>query len=235
MLESFFNTIFVPFQKTFTSFGKVIIDRWTDFREFGSLRKENRKLHMENLALRQELAGLREKASENRSLRKLLKLARSGLSGGIPAEIIARDAFDWFSNVTVDKGSSNGVTCEMVAVSPEGLVGKVFKVYRYSARVRLIMAQKSAIPAIVSETRSLGIVQGSGDGMCIMKYVSSDSKVKPGDRVFTSGLGYIFPRGIMIGEVVGVQDASGALFKSVRIKPSVDFGSLEHILLVKKQ
>jgi len=233
-IESFFQTLALPFQKALYFSGKSMENLVTNIREFGSLQPENKRLKEEALVLQEELARRLDESSENRSLRSLMHFAPKYGKAGIPAEVIGRDVADWFSSIQVDKGASAGVKKHAVAVTPEGLVGCVSEVSGYSSRIRLIMDYRSAVPAIVSETRSLGIVYGGEGHLVTMKYIGSDSYVKPGNRVYTSGLGTVFPKGVLIGEIISIRGESGSLFKSAGIKPAVDFGALENLLLVNK-
>lgn len=233
-IESFFQTLVFPFQKALYFCEKSVGDLITNVREFGSLQPDNKRLKEEALKLKEELARRRDESFENKTLRSLVHFASKYGQEGIPAEVIGRDVADWFSSIQVDKGAASGVKKYVVAVTPEGLVGCVSEVFSYSSRIRLIMDYRSAVPAIVSETRSLGIVYGGEGHLLTMKYIGSDSHVKPGNRVYTSGLGTVFPKGVLIGEIISIRDESGSLFKSAGIKPAVDFGALENLLLVKK-
>jgi rod shape-determining protein MreC len=195
---------------------------------------ENARLREEVRQLKEQLATSREESSENRRLRSLVGFSSRYALSGIPAETIGRDVADWFSSIQVDKGELDGVKKHMVAVTHEGLVGCVSGVFRNSSRIRLILDYRSAVPAVVSETRSLGIVYGGEGRLLTMKYISIDSGLKPGFMVYTSGLGTVFPKGILIGEILSLREEVGALFKTAEIKPAVDFGSLENLIIAGK-
>jgi rod shape-determining protein MreC len=233
-IESFLQTLVFPVQKFLCLGGKFMGDIVSDAREFGSLHQENMRLKAEVLKIKEDAARCRDESSENKKLRSLAHFASRYGRNGIPAETIGRDVADWFNSVQVDKGTTSGAGKHMVAVNPEGLVGRVIEVFSHSSRIRLIMDYRSAVPAIVSETRSLGIVYGGEGNLLTMKYISIDSQARPGYMVYTSGLGKIFPKGVLLGEIISIRNESGSLFKSAVVKPAVDFGALENLLLVEK-
>jgi rod shape-determining protein MreC len=87
---------------------------------------------------------------------------------------------------------------------------------------------------MIQRSRDIGVVKGSESNYCYMEYLSQDADLKINDMVITSGLGSIFPKGIMIGKIVGVKKENNALFQKVLIRPEVDFTKLEEVFVVKK-
>lgn len=117
------------------------------------------------------------------------------------------------------------------------MVGRVIEVADGWAKVRTIVDGKSAVSGIVQRNRDNGLLKGnnslgSEDGLCRMIYLPEDSNVTAGDKVLTSGLGEIFPKGIYIGEIIEVTKDTRELYMTAIVKPGVDFQRLEEVLVV---
>lgn len=151
----------------------------------------------------------------------------------IPAQVVARDPYDWMGRAIIDKGAEDGLRENLLVVTYEGLAGRIEEVHSKHAVVRLILSPSLAMGAIVQRTRDLGVVSGDGAGRCVMKYVYQNSPVAVGDLVVTSGLGVDTPRGVVIGEVVAVNTLGGSMFKEILLEPSCDFSSLEKVFVIQ--
>jgi rod shape-determining protein MreC len=120
----------------------------------------------------------------------------------------------------------------MAVLAPQGVVGQIADVSRAAARVVLVTDHNSGVDAIVQRSRARGIVQGGTDGSCYMNYLSRDADVVVGDRVLTSGLDGIFPKGVVIGEVSDVSRRHRGLLQTAAVRPSVALDRLEEVLVV---
>jgi rod shape-determining protein MreC len=126
---------------------------------------------------------------------------------------------------------------DMAVVTEKGLVGRVIEVGGHWAKVLSIIDSQSAVSAIAQRSRDNGTLQGDttlydGEGLCRMVYLPQDATVREGDIVITSGLGDIFPKGLPIGTVVGVENEPFAVYQTARIQPGVDFEHLEEVLVI---
>jgi len=199
------------------------------------LAQENQQLRDQLGALKVENARLRAAGEENQRLAGLLKLRDQSFPEGLAARVVARDPSSWFAQVAVDRGSEEGVSSETVAVCAEGLVGRVSQVGPRSSRVKLLVAAGSAVPVMLARTGAVGILYGDGGYTCQIKFVSHDVEVKEGEEVLTSGLGQIYPGGLLVGRVIRNYGRTEALFQSLEVQPSVDFGRLRQVLLVTRK
>src|SRR6185369_9546381 len=102
-----------------------------------------------------------------------------------------------------------------------------------AARVLLLTDHNSGIDAIVQRSRARGIVQGAGENACQMNYLARDADVVVGDRVITSGLDGIFPKGIPIGEVVDVSRRHRGLLQAAVIRPTAPLEQVEEVLIAE--
>jgi rod shape-determining protein MreC len=100
------------------------------------------------------------------------------------------------------------------------------------SRVLLIIDENSNVDALVQGSRAQGILQGGGSRACSLKYVSITEDVRPGMAVITSGIGGVFPKGLLLGVVTKVSKKEGGLFQAVDVAPAIDFGKLEEVLVL---
>jgi rod shape-determining protein MreC len=158
---------------------------------------------------------------------------RTGVEG-IAAQVVARNPNNWFSTVTLNRGANHGVRRDMVVVTAQGLVGRVSEVAPQTAKVMLITDPESGVGGLIQRSRDTGVVLGqTGDrARVIMKLFSPESAPLVGDKVITSGLGMVFPKGLSIGEVVSVETGDYGLVRYVEIEPAVDLDRLEEVLII---
>jgi rod shape-determining protein MreC len=123
----------------------------------------------------------------------------------------------------------------MAVVNAGGVVGRLVSVSPNYAKVLLIIDQNSAVDCIIQRSREKGIVKGFTLKICKLDYVVKTSDVVVGDKVITSGMGRVFPKGLPVGEVIGVGSRPGEFFKDIKIRPMVDFSKLEELLVILKE
>jgi rod shape-determining protein MreC len=192
---------------------------------------ENQRLKRQLVELEEERSRLLETEATNRRLRELLEF-RSGLpSGPVTAAVIGNSASTWFHSLILDKGSTDGVLKGMAVVSPLGVIGQVVAVTARSAKVLLITDPHSGVDVIVQRSRARGIVSGSFDGGPIMKFVKRSEDIQEGDRLITSGLDGIFPKGLLVGTVAKLRKKSFGLFQYVEVGLAVNPSRIEEVLV----
>jgi rod shape-determining protein MreC len=117
-------------------------------------------------------------------------------------------------------------------VTEAGIVGHIIHSTATTSKVLLITDSRSAVDSLFQNTRVPGVSTGTGEGLCKIKFVPIDAELKVGDRVISSGLGGIFPKGWMVGTVVGIVKRKQELFQDVIVAPNVDFSRLEDVLVL---
>ena len=198
--------------------------------------------HQENQQLRQELTQARMKLLEQHAqalraaqLERILDLRERTPLRTAAATVIARDAIGLFQTVTIDKGSSSGLRKDMAVIAPTGVVGRIVEPPPlYAAKVQLLIDREAGAGAIVERSGVGGVVVGSdrdGEPPLDLQFISNLSDAKVGDRLVTSGLDGIFPRGITIGTLTKVEKGVG-LYKRIGVTPAVDFGEVGAVLVV---
>lgn len=221
-----------PFQAVFSWLGRSLGRTWTGYIALVDARRENEQLQTRVSGLESELVRLSEIERENARLQELLNL-RAHLEGtAYGARVIARDPGPLSMTLTIDRGERDNVHRGMAVIAPQGVVGQVAESSHGASRVVLLTDHNSGIDAVVQRSRARGIVQGGTDGSCYMNYLSRDADVTVGDRVVTSGLDGVFPKGIVIGEVVEVGRRHRGLLQAAVVRPSVGLDRLEEVLVV---
>ena len=194
---------------------------------------ENQKLKKRLAQIQMEADRMRGDRVENARLRRLLDLSQENPSDLTAARVTARSLDRLGGSLTIDKGLKDGVLPDRAVITPDGLVGRVERATAHEARVLTLLHHDCEVAVRVGKNRVDGVLEWEfGDRPTLsLLYVSAREDVKKGDWVMTSGLGGIFPEGVRVGTVARVGIAEGGLMKEVSVKPSVDFRSLEDVMV----
>ena len=235
--ENVVNTILSPFQSAITSISNVTKKIGVISWEMVTVYEQNKMLRSEVEQLRQRDVNVNEIMAENTRLTNILnyKNAVKQFDTAV-AKIISYDSSNLTNSITINLGAKDGMQKNMPVITPQGLVGTIVAVYEHSAKVQLILDPRSAVGAIIQrpESRVIGIMQGSVGVQTLAKMVNipRDADVVVGDNVLTSGYGGLYPKGIVIGEVVEVTNEAGGLLKYATVKTAVDFYRIEEVLII---
>lgn len=235
--ENVVNTILSPFQSAITSISNVTKKIGVISWEMVTVYEQNKMLRSEVEQLRQRDVNVNEIMAENTRLTNILnyKNAVKQFDTAV-AKIISYDSSNLTNSITINLGAKDGMQKNMPIITPQGLVGTIVAVYEHSAKVQLILDPRSAVGAIIQrpESRVIGIMQGSVGVQTLAKMVNipRDADVVVGDNVLTSGYGGLYPKGIVIGEVVEVTNEAGGLLKYATVKTAVDFYRIEEVLVI---
>jgi rod shape-determining protein MreC len=200
----------------------------------GTLSSENKQLREENERLTNDLARAREDAIQQQTQHDL-DAVRQQFPGDtfLDADVVSRDSSNLRSIIAIGRGSSDGVREGMIVVSEgRSLVGRVSKTFDDYAWVTLITDPKSAVSAIVQESRAEGVVAGNYDGALNMEFVGQGAAVKKGDFVMTSGVGGGYPEGIVIGRIADVKKTDQDLFQNVHVEHLASLSNIEKVLVL---
>ena len=200
---------------------------------FHSLREENKVLRDRINTLNRKIETYKVIQDENDRLKNLLNFRKACPYTVLPAQIIGRDPSNWSNSIIIDKGLAQGISRNRAVISTKGLVGRVVELGNRSAKVLLITDPNSRVGVIIQRNRQVGILTGGPDGKCRMIYIALDSDVAVGDRVLTAGLGSVFPKDILVGEVAGIDREPGRLYKYAVIKTAEDLSRLEEVLCLR--
>lgn len=210
-------------------------DIWSNYVDLIEVRRENIELRRSVKGLNERIVANHEAVVENQRLRALLELKGSVAIPSIAVSVIGEDSSAWFKTLVVDRGSDDGLAEGLPVVAAGGVVGRVIKVAPQSSRVLLLTDHASAIAAIVQRSRARGVVRGAGGGRCSLEFTVKDEDVKVGDSVISSGIGGVFPKGLPIGEVTMVKKGEYGVFQTIEVRPTVNIGKLEEMLVLVRQ
>ncbi|MCL6572090.1 MAG: rod shape-determining protein MreC [Bacillus sp. (in: Bacteria)] len=205
-------------------------DTYGENKELKSRIENLVNLEAENQGLKKDNEELRDILGKKETLRDFKP---------IPATVIGRNPDRWHEMIIIDKGKLNGIEKNMAVVTANGLIGKVKSVTQFSSTIQLLSAMdpKNRISAVIQggEKPVYGFVQGFDDKrkLLLLKTIPSGEKVEKGQTVITSGLGGVFPKGLMIGKVVEVNPDEYGLNQTALVKPGADFYDIENVLVIK--
>jgi rod shape-determining protein MreC len=224
--------VFGPVQVALARAGDAVARIWRLSAEIGQLRIENRRLREDLERLSEEVTRLREQAQATQRLERLLGFREQIPGRAIGARVIARNGAQWFSVITVDRGARDGVRRNAPVVTAEGLVGRVLTVTPTTAQVLLITDSRSAVGVVLQQSREAAVAEGTGADELRLKYISRSREIATGERVVTSGMAGIFPRGLLVGTVTAVVRESGAVYQEATVRPAANLDHLEEVLIL---
>ncbi|MBF0298574.1 MAG: rod shape-determining protein MreC [Oligoflexia bacterium] len=196
---------------------------------------ENDQLKKRVHELENSIFILKELELENRRLKDLLKFGAEITREKILAQVVGLDSTSEFKVLRINKGTKDGIKLKSTVVTTNGLVGHVYRLSDHYSDVLTILDQNSRIDSIVTRTRSHGIVRGSSDFKCVMKYVTRTEPIQNGDEIVTAGLGNIYPKGLKVGTIVNIERESYGISQLVELVPSIDFRKLEEVIVLIQQ
>lgn len=238
VLENVAEVVFTPVQKLFTRIGGGVSDFFGYFSSIDDLRDENAELKKEIAELKKELRDGETDARENESLRSLLSLKEAHPEYTFEcAEIIARDPSNWFNIITVDKGKADGIAVNQPAVAAgNALIGRVCEVGSTWSKIITITDREHSAGAEILRSGEYAVVNGDGvlakDGKCKLSYISKNSDIVVGDTVVTSGLGGIYPKGLLIGKITEIKPDIQGISQYAVIKPDADVAEMSAVLII---
>lgn len=221
-----------PFIKVTSATIRGVTGTWRDYVDLRALREENKRLQLETTTLKRRLEQLQDQALETQRLERLLAMRQASRAEFLTARVVGKDATNWFKTILLDRGSLEGIRRNQPVLAPDGLVGRVVEVTPSSARVQLLTDPVSAVGGLIQRTRVTGIVSGNLGAGARVRYLPLMADVAVGDEVLTSGMGGVFPKGILIGRITSVERKSGALFQEATLQSAVDLSRLEEVLIL---
>jgi rod shape-determining protein MreC len=231
VLEEVTFGTFAEIQRAATSAIGTVRDNWVNYIALQDVRAENAKLKDEIASLQISLQQERTLAQQTRTLQSLLQLKSAVQLSTTAAAVIAGGASPEFRTITIDKGTGDGLAPDMAVLAPEGVVGRVVLPTSRASKVQLLIDRDAAAGAIVERSRAQGVVVGTGTDRFRLDHLPGAADIQVGDRVVTSGIEGIYPKGFLIGQIESVEPQTGD-FTGVTVRPAVTFSALETVLVV---
>ena len=226
--------VFYPF--------KVVINGINNYKELKDIRKKYQgllpeveridSLNAENIELRKQLTKMKEELDIDYTVNDYEFLN---------ATVISRNVNHWYNTITIDKGTYNGVSNDMVVVNSKGLIGKVINVTTFTSDVRLVTTSdtnnKISVTISNGKTSVNGLIKEYNykNNYLLVEGVSNTEKIGTGYYVYTSGLGGVFPSGILIGIVDDITTDEYGLTKIISVSPAVNFADINYVAILKRK
>ena len=238
VLESVTFGAFAEVQRAATSAVATVQEGWENYFALQQIRQQNEQLKQEVGQLRIGLQQERARAQETRTLQELLDLRTSADLKMAAAGVIGSGPDAFFRTISIDKGTQDGLRADMAVVAPAGVVGRIIMPSARASKVQLLIDRDAGAGVMVERSRVNGVVSGAGAidelefraGLLSLDYIPNTADVKVGDRVVTSGIDGIYPKGFAVGEIQSVEREGGEF--RIKVRPAVDFASLETVLVV---
>ena len=214
-------TVSAPIQ----GLGNIFTNLTADQATLSELQQENDELRARNVELE-------ESEQTAQRLQALLDLRDANSLQSTAARIISGASDSWSSMVTIDKGTSSGLSVGMPVTSSSGVIGQIVECGATTSTVRLLADENSSISAMVQSSRAQGMLEGSATGEVSLTLVRTSQDVSVGDVVITSGLGGVFPKGLPIGQVTSVEKNPGDLYLDIVVELYARTESSEEVLVI---
>ncbi|MGM0417295.1 MAG: rod shape-determining protein MreC [Thermodesulfobacteriota bacterium] len=226
--------LFSPVEELVSDVSGYLSDIWSKYFNLILVQKKNTELKKELNRYYAKKTLYREVHLENQRLKKLLKFTKEIDSEYLAAQVTGKDSSKWFKTIIVNRGKNSGVGINFPVIVPAGVVGQVIEVSQNYSKVLLITDRMSGVDSLVQENRGRGIVSGTKNDVCELKYMLRKFDLEKGQHIITSGMDGVFPKGLRIGEITQVRKKTSGIFQEVSVKPFVNFEKLEEVLIVFK-
>ncbi len=238
VLESVTFGTFAEVQRAATSAVSGVREGWQNYFALQQIRRDNEALRQEVAQLRITMQQERALAQQSRTLQQVLELRDAVMVRTTAALVIGSAPDPQFRTISIDKGTHDGLTQDMAVIAPGGVVGRVIMPSARASKVQLLIDRGAGAGVMIERSRASGVISGSGAtdelsfraGLIDLDYVPNTADVKVGDRVITSGVDGIYPKGFVVGEIQSVEREAGEF--RIKVRPAVDFSALETVLVV---
>src|SRR5574344_1719170 len=229
------GTFVMPVQNGLVYIKNKITGNNTFFSDITTLKEENEKLKEDNSKLEESLRELEIIKSENETLKEYVNLKDKYTEySTIPGYIINKDTSNYSNVVVINIGSDDGIKVNMPVISEEGLVGHVISVTNKTAKVITLLDTSSTVSSSIGSNREGSIIRGTLDAKHELKAtdILPSATIIEGDKVETSGLGGIYPKGILVGTVKQISNTRNLTNRYAMVEPAVNFNKLEAVLVI---
>lgn len=209
-------------------------DQITGIHTYFSLRQKNLELRTENTRLAYDNFQLQDALLENIRLRQLLNFTTHSDFKLTTAKIVGSSPLNFVTGYLLAHNAKHPILKNSAVMTTHGLVGKIIKTQGKYAICQNLVDANSKISVRIQRNRELGIATWDGARALVLQNISNTIDVMTGDVLFTSGMSRIYPENIKVGVVTSAQKNEDALFQTIRVKPSVNFGNLQEVVIVQE-
>lgn len=237
-IEQAIGVIFTPIQKATANLSHTVSDFFSNIVNIQDIVEQNKTIKQENIELKKQVIDYDDIKTENARYKNFLELKELNQDFDIePAGVVGRAPNERFGSFSIDKGSLHGISAYDPVITKEGLVGYISEVALTHAKVITLIDIDIDISAYISKTKEPGMISGDielvKDGNTKLSYISKGNNASPGDFVVTSGSGGMYPKGILIGEIVAVESHVGGVSTYAIVKPVADIANVSDVAVIK--
>ncbi len=225
------QTVTYPFQASVQSAVSNFKNLWNSYILLIDVNEENNRLKQQLLDMEEKLSEHIENSVQFRRLRDQMLFARKNPLEKIYSEIIGESSDNTHNIRFINRGNNQKVQRNYIVIRKEGLVGRIHSVSPFQSSVQLMIDHRNRVPALIQRNRVRGLIYGTQSGI-EMRQINQHAKIKIGDRVISSGLGGLYPKGILIGWVSEIRHQQHELFKTAILESAVDFNSIEEVFVI---
>lgn len=240
LLKSATRDLLAPLQELAASYAIRLRGAGNAIRGWGGLPEKNEELQKEVMLLRQKLTELDALREENFLLRQQLGFMNQQDRRLVAGTVLARDISGWWQTLRIQHNNSPLIQPDLAVINDQGLVGRVNEVSVHTADILLISDPACQVAVQVGEKGAFAILSGQGLSwrgrvLCKLAFIDKNIPIQRGDKVVTSGLGGVFPKGITVGTVENVSLDSNGLHQSAELKPAADLSQLEVVFIIARE
>ena len=234
-VENAFSKIVMPIQSGFTFIKNKLNGNKSYFADLENLKKENAELREKNSNLEENLRQLEMIQSENKTLKEYMHLTEQYKDyTTVPAYIINKDTSNYSKIFVINAGKNSGIEKDMTVIAAEGLVGYVISVTDTTAKVQTIIDSSNVVSSTIENSGDNVICRGMLENRKLKAtYVSTTTTLNQGEKLYTSGMGGIYPKGIYIGTIKEIIETKNITDRYFITETAVDFENLETVLVIK--
>lgn len=233
LLRTWTMAVFGPAERAAQVAGSGTRRLWSNYIDLRHTRQQDAQLRDEVARLRQEQASFAEDAAEGRRLQRMLGFKQQYIAATVAAQVIGTGGSDHSHVLWIDKGTADGLRPGQPAITPDGAVGKLREVMAHTSQLLLLNDANSGAGVFLASTRLRGILRGTATGEVVIGNLTADERIKPGEKVVTSGGDQVFPRGLPVGTITEVApDPEHPPYTLIHIKPAANLHQLEEVLVI---
>lgn len=222
-----------PIQKKIYEIGDYIKRTKEAIVSYQEILEENQVLKNEQIKYDILLSYNEKILEENRRLQEILKIKEEKNLNLKVAKVNFRNPSNLYTRFYINLGKKDGVKKNMIVLSGETLIGKVGRVYENYSIVDMITSENFNVSAL-TESQMLGIIKGSDeeDGTLYFEANTFQNNIEIGEKIYTSGISEIYPKGLYIGKVSEIDEDNGELFRSIKVKNDIDILNMMEVLIL---
>jgi len=232
------GTLITPIQRGMSGVSGFFGDLYARITEFDELKEENLRLQVRIAEMEQTVRDAEVAIDDNKRFREILGLKQKNRSFELEmAEIIAFNSGNWGVTFTIDRGSLAGVEVSDAVVTEIGFAGYVSEVGLTFSEVTTLLDPSTQLGAIVSRSREIAVAEGNFElmnyGVLRLSYLKKDADITIGDTVETSGLGGVYPKGLLIGTVEQVLPEQSGMSNYAVVRPAIELSKIKKVFVIK--